>query len=666
MKRSKIIVTFCMCIFCLSFLVIGVYAAITVNFNLQSSLSFNPEGVYVEISGQVYRGEDYYSLEPLTENSSYTLSKTMNYIEENGNPSGNFSISPWTPAEVKFLPSEKFVQYRLNFTNKSDEAISVIPSEITGLPSSIDITEDVSHVLYIESGETASYTLNFELNSNNIMASTTFNTSFNIQKTSELADNQTGVTFTVNNGVIENISGTTSRVFVVPDEINGEKITAIKDGTSETDQAFANLSSDTKYVIMEKGIKTLGSYSFAFNNNLTGIAFPGVTTINESVLSMCTNIKTVNLKNVENVGSESFTNIPLRGTLNLSSALNLDGCFMIAYFNYPIIDNLILNDACELNMAFRGITFKNVDYTTSGNGYTFNNGVLNITDSMGSTLNITADTIQPLILQVEIPDFITSIGYAAFGYAQSLKEITIPSSVQSIGSSAFSNCRFDSVIYEKTGSTYNFKNGHLTLNEGITTLSAEQGEWADDNLTGLVISVSMPSSVTTLDDTSSGGGFSSIKSFTIPNTVTTLDSAFFAFWLNLEELIFEEGTQITIVPELLVGACPNLKTIVFAEGITSIGPAALMPFSLYFNELTLPASITSLDLSLFYMDSGFIFIQNLMPHSLYMLGTAPALTNYASLSELSFYGTLYVKEEYLSTYQTGDWATYFKGTIETF
>lgn len=418
MKRTKIVVGLITCVMCLCFLVVGVYSAITASFNLQSSISFNPEGVFIEVSGQVYRGTDYFNLEPLTSDASYTLNKTMNYVEDNGNISGNFNLEPWTPSEVKFLPSEKFIQYKLNFKNKSDEAISVIPSEISGIPSSIEVTEDVSHVLYIESGESANYTLNFELKTGNAVSSTTFNTSFNIQKTSEIAASQTGITYTINNGVLESISGTTPRVFVVPSEVDGQKINATIDGTN-SNNALKNASDNTEYVIFEKGIQTLGSYTlygFSTSSKIKGVAFPGVKTLNNNIFYSRAPIYDLKLDNVVSFGNNAMP-YALRTDIDLSSALSIG----TATFSSIKSKSITINNACVIgNNAFVNCEFEEVNYVTSGTGYSFVNGNLTITEEMGNILNINSG-LNGLILNVDIPNTITSLAANTFSEQRHLK-----------------------------------------------------------------------------------------------------------------------------------------------------------------------------------------------------------------------------------------------------
>ncbi len=110
MKRTKLIASLMMCVFCLSFLVVGVWATVTsVNFSLNGNLQFYPEGVYVELSGQVYRGDSISTLEPLTSDTRFTLEPTTNYDNSTGEPSGNFPMGSWNIQNLTFTPVDRFI-----------------------------------------------------------------------------------------------------------------------------------------------------------------------------------------------------------------------------------------------------------------------------------------------------------------------------------------------------------------------------------------------------------------------------------------------------------------------------------------------------------------------------------------------------------------------------
>ena len=106
MKRIKIGIALSTCVLCFGMLAFAVYAAITsATFNLNGTINFNSEGVYVDVEGKVLRGPDRTNLKEL-ENFTYT---NKNYDDSTGEVSGNFTMASWSP-EVAFLPSERLIQ----------------------------------------------------------------------------------------------------------------------------------------------------------------------------------------------------------------------------------------------------------------------------------------------------------------------------------------------------------------------------------------------------------------------------------------------------------------------------------------------------------------------------------------------------------------------------
>ena len=174
MKRTKLIASLMMCVFCLSFLVVGVWATMTsVNFNLNGNLQYYPEGVYVELSGQVYRGDSISTLEPLTSDTRFTLEPTTNYDNSTGEPSGNFPMGSWNIQNLTFTPVDRFIQVEVNIKNHSEFTIMATPNvllnslDITSNTfSNFTVTDNRSEVGAINSGATTTYTLLIQLNEN--------------------------------------------------------------------------------------------------------------------------------------------------------------------------------------------------------------------------------------------------------------------------------------------------------------------------------------------------------------------------------------------------------------------------------------------------------------------------------------------------------------------
>ena len=134
------------------------------------------------------------------------------------------------------------------------------------------------------------------------------------------------------------------------------------------------------------------------------------------------------------------------------------------------------------------------------------------------------------LTSVTIPNGVTYIGHYAFRECISLTSITIPSSVTSIGNYAFQNCQHLTNLTIPNSVTsignYAFQNcqhlTNLTIPNNVTSIS----NYAFSSCTGLT-SVTIPDSVTSISD-SAFGGCSSLTSVTIPNSVTSIGS--FAFW----------------------------------------------------------------------------------------------------------------------------------------
>ena len=172
MKRTKLITSLMMCVFCLSFLVVGVWATVTsVNFNLNGNLQFYPEGVYVELSGQVYRGDSISTLEPLTTDPRFTLEPITNYDNSTGEPSGNFPMESWNIQNLTFTPVDRFIQVEVNIKNHSEFTIMATPNVLLNnqdIASStfinFTVTDNRSEVEIINSRVTKTYSLLIELN----------------------------------------------------------------------------------------------------------------------------------------------------------------------------------------------------------------------------------------------------------------------------------------------------------------------------------------------------------------------------------------------------------------------------------------------------------------------------------------------------------------------
>ena len=278
MKRTKLLVSLMMCVMCLSFLIVGVWAAaVSVNFNLNAGLKYYPEGVYVELSGQVYRGSSADNLTALTYDPRFTLSPTTNYDNSTGEPSGNFPIESWEIGAIPFIPTEKVVKIEVTITNHSDFTIAGIPdisidkqliTEITG----IAVTDNSTDLFSIESNTNVVYELILEVTSTTAINSS-LSVSFDFANASV---NYDYFTIDENNqitGLTQTYLDESPEVLVIPAYTqDGLNSLSIATGTP-TDITFPNISTNTNILIFQEGFTNLSARVFS-SNNIKSIVIP--------------------------------------------------------------------------------------------------------------------------------------------------------------------------------------------------------------------------------------------------------------------------------------------------------------------------------------------------------------------------------------------------------
>jgi len=155
-------------------------------------------------------------------------------------------------------------------------------------------------------------------------------------------------------------------------------------------------------------------------------------------------------------------------------------------------------------------------------------------------------------IKLVIPDTATNIGNGAFYDCSSLTSITIPSSVTSIGTTAFSN-------------------------SGLT-------------------SITIPNSVTSIGDHAFLNCYS-VTSIIIPNSVTSIGEGAFQSCDNLTNITIPPS--VTSIGSVVFANCTSLTSITIPSSVTSIGNAAFYNCS-SLTRVTIPNSVTSIGNAAFY------------------------------------------------------------------
>lgn len=265
------------------------------------------------------------------------------------------------------------------------------------------------------------------------------------------------------------------------------------------------------------------------------------------------------------------------------------------------------------------------------------------------------------ITKITLPTTISTIGTSAFANCSKLTSIVIPNSVETIGQDAFSNCSsLKSVTLPSSAkewcdlftTTTRDKIQELAYAEGCTTIfptffynvtsvilpSTATTIEADafNNFKNLV-SVDIPASVTTIGERAFDE--SGLTSISIPNSVTSIgDNAFEESKLTSITI----PASVTQIGDYAFFGCKELKTVEI------LGPVSTIESGTFSNcpslkSISIPESVTSIKSGTFGLADGTNFIC--------FAATPPALETNDALSNVSN-ANLYVKKASLELYKS--------------
>ena len=283
------------------------------------------------------------------------------------------------------------------------------------------------------------------------------------------------------------------------------------------------------------------------------------------------------------VGDTVTFNVSATGTPPLSYQWNFNGTNISGATNMTLtLTNVQLNQAGNYAVlvanAFGSILGSNAmlwvqikyDFT-----YTTNNGTITISGYTGSGGSVAI----PAIIN-GLP--VTSIGSNAFYYCTSLTNVTIPSSVTSIGEFAFAGTGLTGVTIGN--SVTNIGTGAFAYCSGLTAITVNTNNPAYGSLDGVLLdesqttliaypngkagSYTIPNSVTSIGNLAFAG-CGSLSSVTIPNSVTSIgDGAFFMCNSMVNVII---PNSVTSIGEWTFYGCNRLSSVTIGNSVTNIG-----------------------------------------------------------------------------------------------
>ena len=342
--------------------------------------------------------------------------------------------------------------------------------------------------------------------------------------------------------------------------------------------------------------------------------FTGLTGIPTNAFKGCTNLASVTIPTgVISIGQTAFQSCTNLSDLTLPSTLTSIGNYAFQYCTTS--KNVYISDLA----AWCSLNFDNTNKHpcgASGSNRLFLNGTEVTALSIPST--VTAIKQRAFykfhyITSVTIPNSVTSIGERAFYYCSGLTSFTIPDSVTNINQDAFQGCTgltsiavdsgnsyYDSrdncnAIIHTSDNTLLFGCKNTVIPSTVTTI----GESAFQDCTVLT-SITIPNSVTTIGE-SAFAGCTGLTSITIPNSVTTIGNYAFHSCSGLTSVTI--GNSVTSIGERAFFKCSSLTSVTIPNSVTSIPKEAFYECT-GLTAVTYPSTLTSIGKSAFQGCTG--------------------------------------------------------------
>ena len=419
---------------------------------------------------------------------------------------------------------------------------------------------------------------------------------------SDYASNNNGTkTEKCNCGALGNLIIADERVLIIKDNVvigltaYGKilnDIVILNDITSIGDRAFLNCTS-LESIEIPDSVTSIGSNAFYGCSSLTSIEIPdSVTSIGSNAFSGCSSLTSIEIPNsVTSIGSSAFSDCSSLESVTIGDSVTSIG--PSEFWNCSSLTNIEVDQD--------NANYKSID----GNLYAKDGKIL-VQYATGKS-----DTT------FIIPSSVTSIGYSAFRDCNSLTSIVIPDSVTSIGPSAFAGCSSltsvtigDSV----TGIGYGVFSGCSSLTSieipnSVTSIDPNAFEGCSS-----LTSIEMPNSVTSIGDYAFRG-CSSLTSIEIPNSVTSIGDDAFSGCSSLTSI--EIPNSVTSIGDDAFSGCSSLESVTIGDSVTSIGDDAFYNCSSLTN-ITIPNSVTSIGSYAFFCCSSLTSIE--IPNSVTHIG----------------------------------------------
>lgn len=385
-----------------------------------------------------------------------------------------------------------------------------------------------------------------------------------------------------------------------------EGITRIENGTfSEcVSLAYVDVASDLTYVgesafasceqlvsiYLGNLLEEISSFAFSNCKALTSVVVPStVTRIGDSAFFNCASLSQLELhEGLSEICADAFAECSSLKSLTIPSSVSN---VSVGAFANCMIEDLTMPQVFGNYLAFifGGLngygdnyiipsTLVSVTITDSNvPEYAFSqcSNIQTVTIGNAAVVYDNAFSYCSSLTQVNLPETLTSIGENAFYNCSSLSQIELPSSLTNIAQSVFSSCSaLESIVIPS--SVTSIGSGAFSYCYGIKEIN-------------------LPSAY--------GDSFSNLFGYSMPSELkkitfgsTTVPSNYFSGWSNVEEIVLENTTEIG---SYAFNSCSSLKSITLPSTLTTINDWAFSYCS-SLSSVVLPSSLSVIRAYAFY------------------------------------------------------------------
>ncbi len=401
----------------------------------------------------------------------------------------------------------------------------------------------------------------------------------------------------------------------IPEAIENLKVTTI--GNFAFDNAFTDYddfegTGNFVSVIIPDSVTSIGDYAFRECIALSDIVIPeSVRSIGEYAFYQCLYLDNINIPNsVTSIGDYAFECCYDLENITIPDSIKQIGEDILESTAYSYNDNNWYNDALYLGNILLAVT--ETGYYDDDYEYQLGEqlGVYEIRE--GTTLIADYAFARTGYTTISVPNTVTSIGTGAFSSCGYLQSINIPASATEFGDSVFSSDSLKYINVDKDNPLYSSNDGVLLNKDGTTLLLYPSGRTDS--------TYNVPKGVTFIGERSFSGN-EYIENIILPHGTTATGASAFGLCKNLTSISLPD--TLTIIGSQSFSSCKKLTEIKLPTNLEVIGKQAFAYSGL--KHVDIPYGITEIS------ENSFQYATSLKSVSI--------PDSVVSINDYAFYGT---------------------------